>query len=575
MTKSVSSVSTLVGSPGSTRTTSEVESTRTDVDLYALTDIPDDDKKWKDLSDEERMKWVVLAILKPFLLVGLLYMFICSLDVLSAAFKLLGGKAAGEALSNNEVLLNPVAGLMIGVLVTVLVQSSSTSTSIVVSMVSAEILTVKPAIPIIIGANIGTTVTNTLVAMGQTADRNQFRRAFAAATVHDMFNWLCVIVLLPVEVISGYLFEVSNAIIQTLPSTENNGTSENPEFLKALTEPLTSRIVLLDSTAINNIAKGEVPTSNSIIKTGNHLFSRTTWSDGGVGALLLVASLIVLCICLVLIVKLLNSILKGKIARLARKLFNGKLDGCVGFLSGLVAIVVGAGLTILVQSSSIFTSALTPLVGVGVIHIERMYPLTLGSNIGTTGTSILAALASSGNFYESFKLSLCHLFFNLSGVFMFYIIYPLRKLPINAAKYMGNITAEYRWFAIAYLVLLYFLLPALIFAISLAGVGVLMGLLVPCFILILMIIVINILQDKRPQVLPFKLRSWDFLPKWMRSLAPYDKAIIRAKKRCTCQSENKAEKEEKESPPEENQVTYNIDDYAYYNYGFISIESSV
>ncbi|XP_069113975.1 sodium-dependent phosphate transport protein 2B-like [Argopecten irradians] len=575
MTKSVSSVSTLVGSPGSTRTTSEVESTRTDVDLYALTDIPDDDKKWKDLSDEERMKWVVLAILKPFLLVGLLYMFICSLDVLSAAFKLLGGKAAGEALSNNEVLLNPVAGLMIGVLVTVLVQSSSTSTSIVVSMVSAEILTVKPAIPIIMGANIGTTVTNTLVAMGQTADRNQFRRAFAAATVHDMFNWLCVIVLLPVEVISGYLFEVSNAIIQTLPSTENNGTSENPEFLKALTEPLTSRIVLLDSTAINNIAKGEVPTSNSIIKTGNHLFSRTTWSDGGVGALLLVASLIVLCICLVLIVKLLNSILKGKIARLARKLFNGKLDGCVGFLSGLVAIVVGAGLTILVQSSSIFTSALTPLVGVGVIHIERMYPLTLGSNIGTTGTSILAALASSGNFYESFKLSLCHLFFNLSGVFMFYIIYPLRKLPINAAKYMGNITAEYRWFAIAYLVLLYFLLPALIFAISLAGVGVLMGLLVPCFILILMIIVINILQDKRPQVLPFKLRSWDFLPKWMRSLAPYDKAIIRAKKRCTCQSENKAEKEEKESPPEENQVTYNIDDYAYYNYGFISIESSV
>ncbi|XP_033755794.1 sodium-dependent phosphate transport protein 2B-like [Pecten maximus] len=535
MMKSVASMSVLVESPYDTSSTSEAESTPNDVDLYALADIPDDDKKWKDLSYQERLKWVIAAILKPVVLVGLLYLFICSLDVLSAAFKLLGGKAAGEALSNNEVLQNPVAGLMIGILVTVLVQSSSTSTSIVVSMVSAEILTVKPAIPIIMGTNIGTTVTNTIVALGQTADRSQFRRAFAAATLHDMFNWLCVIILLPVEVISGYLFEVSNAIIQTLPNTENNGTKENPEFLKVLTKPLTSRIVSLDNTAINNIAKGDGPTNISIIKEGDHLFSETTWSDPAVGALLLVASLLTLCACLVLIVKLLHSILKGKIARLTRKLFNGKFDGCVGFLSGLVAIVVGAGLTILVQSSSIFTSAITPLVGVGVIHIERMYPLTLGANIGTTGTSILAALASSGNFYESFKLSLCHLFFNLTGVFLFYIIYPLRKLPINAAKYMGNVTAEYRWFAIAYLILLYFLFPAIIFALSLAGVEVLMGIGIPFLVMVVIIMVINVLQNKRPKVLPTTLRSWDFLPEWLRSLAPYDRVVVRVKRTvCKC-----------------------------------------
>ena len=72
------------------------------------------------------------------LLIGLLYMFICSLDFLSSAFRLLGGKAAGEAFASNKILSNPVAGLMIGILGTVLVQSSSTTTSIVVAMVASD-----------------------------------------------------------------------------------------------------------------------------------------------------------------------------------------------------------------------------------------------------------------------------------------------------------------------------------------------------------------------------------------------------------------------------------------------------
>jgi len=65
------------------------------------------------------------------------------------------------------------------------------------------VLPVRPAIFIIMGSNIGTSVTNTLVSVGQAIDRAQFRRAFAGATVHDMFNWLTVIILLPLEWISG------------------------------------------------------------------------------------------------------------------------------------------------------------------------------------------------------------------------------------------------------------------------------------------------------------------------------------------------------------------------------------
>ena len=49
------------------------------------------------------------------------------------------------------------------------------------------------------GSNIGTSVTNTIVSFTQISNKNEFRRAFAGATVHDMFNWLTVIVLFTVE----------------------------------------------------------------------------------------------------------------------------------------------------------------------------------------------------------------------------------------------------------------------------------------------------------------------------------------------------------------------------------------
>ena len=105
---------------------------------------------------------------------------------------------------NGDWLGNPVVGLMIGILGTVLVQSSSTFTSIIVAAIGSG-LPIPWAIPMLMGANIGTSVTNTLVAMTQVGDKKQFERAFAAATVHDMFNWCTVVVLFTIEVIHTIL----------------------------------------------------------------------------------------------------------------------------------------------------------------------------------------------------------------------------------------------------------------------------------------------------------------------------------------------------------------------------------
>ena len=332
----------------------------------------------------------------------------------------------------------------------------------------------------VMGANIGTSVTNTIVALSQIKDREQFELAFSGATVHDMFNFLTVIVLLPVEAATGYLRSLTAAVIESWHLETD--TSAKKDLLKKVTLPLTNRIVQIDKNPIALIAKGELaasearllkatcstiqipsnctevisavgynvtnatagttvetvtavqPTvattltgnftdfafdgSNETASTGimnctevvkipcDYLFHNTSLSESAVGAILLVCSLVVLCVSLVFMVKILTRLLHGRVAESVKGFVNAEFPGKAAYFTGYLAILIGAGLTILVQSSSVFTSALTPLVGIGIIDLERMYPLTLGANIGTTVTGMLAALASS-NVEPALRVSIC------------------------------------------------------------------------------------------------------------------------------------------------------------------------
>lgn len=251
------------------------------------------------------------------------------------------------------------------------------------------------------------------------------------------------------------------------------------------------------------------------------------------GLVLLAGSLVVLCTCLILLVKILNSLLKGQVAKAIQKVINTDLPHPFSWLTGYFAMVVGAGMTFVVQSSSVFTSAITPLIGLGVISIERAYPLTLGSNIGTTTTAILAALASPGDkLASSFQIALCHFFFNISGILLWYPL-PFTRLPIRMAKALGERTAKYRWFAVLYLIICFLLLPSLIFGISMAGWRVLVGVGAPFLGLLFFVGLVNVLQARSPGRLPKWLQSWDFLPAWMHSLQPLDSLITRATLCCT------------------------------------------
>ncbi|KAF0305066.1 Sodium-dependent phosphate transport protein 2B [Amphibalanus amphitrite] len=536
-----------------------------DDDPWALPELQPTGKPWADMTTSERVQRVVINIVKIITLLSLLYLFICSLDFLSQAFRLVGGRTASQVFSSSELLTNPVVGLMMGCLVTVLVQSSSTSTSIIVSMVASGLLQVRTCIPMIMGANIGTSITNTIVSLTQVADRNEFRRAFGGATVHDMFNWLAVLSLLPLELIiqainpsgQGYLELMTDAILNSVNLDTAKG--HKLKLLKVITSPFTSLVIktdkkvltgwalndsrYFDASLVKHYCKYETTTVlgvNNVTETVkvplercHSLFSLTDLPDLYVGLILLVIALVLLCGCLVLMVKILHTLLKGSIAVVIRKTLNANIP-YMPWLTGYLAILVGCGMTILVQSSSVFTSAMTPLVGVGVISLDRMYPLTLGSNIGTTTTAILAALAASGDTLRpSIQIALVHFFFNISGILLFYVL-PFMRWPIPLARGLGNITADYRWFAVAYLLGMFLLLPLVVFGLSLAGAVVLYVVLALVAVLALAVGLLNLLQQRAPRLLPDTLRTWEFLPEPLRSLAPYDRLVSALTARCRC-----------------------------------------
>jgi sodium-dependent phosphate cotransporter len=160
---------------------------------------------------------------------------------------------------------------------------------------------------------------------------------------------------------------------------------------------------------------------------------------------------------------MLQIIVKGAAARILRKV--------VGF-NGYLNIIIGMFITIMVQSSSITTSTLTPLAAVGLIGLEDMLPLTLGANIGTTLTGIMAATVVTSNPVQAWQVALCHLFFNIFGIVLWYPIPRVREIPLNGARFLGKMTTNPKWgkiFPLAYTFVVFFIIPGIAYGITAAS----------------------------------------------------------------------------------------------------------
>ncbi len=406
-----------------------------------------------------------------------LYFFLVGLDLMGSSAKVLGGCTAGSLFGDQT---NPVAGLMIGILATVLIQSSSPTTSIIVSLVGAESITVKAAIYMVMGANIGTSVTNTIVVMGHLGDGDELERAFAGATVHDMFNFLSVAILFPLEIITHYLYYLSLAMVGGGDAARIGQGEKWTGPLKKIVEPITKAIIIPNKSIPKDIATGgncdnyypvecvdgivdaKYCTKVGLIKCDKQRGCPAFFQNGATrrddeisGAVCFVLGLAMLVVCLIGLVTVLHKMLMGMSNRILHKATN---------VNGYLAILIGSGLTILVQSSSITTSALTPFVGLGAIRLEQMYPLTLGANIGTTVTGLLASLVSDGT--DALQVALSHLCFNITGIIIWYPIPFMRKVPLNAARCLGSTTRVWKGFPIVYIITIFGLLPLLLLGLS-------------------------------------------------------------------------------------------------------------
>ena len=357
-------------------------------------------------------KEIFNTVLKTVGIFSALYLFLVGIAGMSSAIKHMGAEFAETVLTTTS---DPFISLFIGIFATVMFQSSSTTTSLIVGMVSSGSLTIAGSIPMIMGANIGTTVTNTIVSIGHINKGREFKRAFAASTVHDFFNVLAVIIIFPIEMLFHPLQKTSEWFALQL-----FGKIENIEVLQA---------------------KSPIKIA---VKFGANFIQKFTFDNDVIYLLL---SVFITFLMLYSIVKLLKSLVLKKI--------EGFFDQYI-FNTALKALIFGIIITIMVQSSSITTSLVVPLAGAGVLTLRQIFPFTLGANIGTTVTALLAAITGT---VSALVAAFSHLLFNILGILIIYGTPLLRNIPLSFAETISEVAVTKKYVPVLYLIVIFVLIP--------------------------------------------------------------------------------------------------------------------
>ena len=329
---------------------------------------------------------------------------------MGASFKLFGTGFAEQLISFTT---NPFIGLFIGVLATAIVQSSSVTTAMIVGLTASGALTVGNAVPMIMGANIGTSVTNTIVSLSHITRKNEFKKAFEVATVHDFFNFIIIIILFPLELYFKILEKSAVFLTQFLLGSNMGIQFSSP--LNYILKPVVSPILYIFN--------------NNVI-------------------LLISLSFILLFFSLKYFVKVMKPLAESEFKQVLQEtIFKTPLRG---FSFGLI-------LTCVVQSSSVSSAIVVPLAGVGILTLEKLFPYILGANVGTTVTALLASLVIGSPL--GVIVALEHVLFNTLGSIM---IYPFRKIPIGLSRGLANLSLKSKIYPLTYIVSTFYILPSIV-----------------------------------------------------------------------------------------------------------------
>lgn len=358
----------------------------------------------------QRSQWAVLCVL--------IYFMLLAVSIIGNGFNTM---TSGHAEGLFEFASHPVTGLIIGILATALIQSSSTVTSIIVAMVAGG-LPITLAVPMMMGANVGTSITNTIVSMGHIHDKREYEKAFQAATIHDVFNVMAVIIFLPLEILFGLLERISGWLVSWMHSDTAMAVGGfNP--IKAVTKPVNEQLQWL---------LGDL-------------------SNGYAGAIMIVLGIGLIVASITFLGRIMKALMVGRAKSLLYKSIGR------GPVSGIAS---GTAVTVLVQSSSTTTSLMVPLVGSGVLTARDIYPFTLGANIGTCITALIAALGITGVMAEpALQIALVHLVYNVLAVAVIFGLPWLREIPPVFSAALARQVAKRKILGVMYILGVFFALP--------------------------------------------------------------------------------------------------------------------
>ncbi|EQC30235.1 hypothetical protein SDRG_12085 [Saprolegnia diclina VS20] len=408
--------------------------------------LEEEDKTFANLPWYMKLFWGIFYFV---LAMSSLYFFMVAVKWIGESFSLLLGCEAKSAFAFAD---NPIAGLMVGVVSTAMLHSSGTVTSITVALVGAKGLTVRQGVPIIMGANVGTCVTCIMVAFAQMGKRDQFERAMAAATVHDMYNIWSVIVLFPIELV----FHPLELLSMSMSGGKANAYFESP--VDIIVNPLAQQLIRVDKSMIEKVSLGKVTCEKAVFLKGGAFLSSYksgSMSGGAIGGICLAIGFTLLVMSLVSLVYMLQKLFRGSAQKTIRK----ALD-----FNGYVNIFLGTLITFCVHSSTVVTSTLTPMAGLGLITLEQVYPIVIGANLGTTVTALLASWVTGSP--DAVAIALVHFWFNIWGIFLFYPIPITRKPILDWARRLAFYSARWPMVAGLFLMLLFLIVPGIALALT-------------------------------------------------------------------------------------------------------------
>lgn len=317
---------------------------------------------------------------------------------------------------------DPFTAFFIGLLITAVMQSSSTTTSVTVVLVASGSIPFQNAVPVIMGANVGTTITSTIVSLGFMNKKKEFRRAIASGSYHDFFNILTAAILFPLEYHFGILSGLSEYITAGFDSHAAATQGSTVTFTWSLFDPAIEFLATTISSAV----------------------------------VLVFISFFLLFGSIILFRKLISRLLLGQSpARFGRFFFPGHLKS---FLWGM-------GITAAIRSSTVTTSLVVPLAANKIVALKRAAPFILGANVGTTVTAFIAAIMNTSS-SSAISIAVVHFLFNVIGVLIFFPVRALRRMPVELANGFASVASKYRVAVLVYILVVFFFIPFILIYIN-------------------------------------------------------------------------------------------------------------